>query len=192
MRFLLVSVGLACLTASSAHGQTRVVSGRVVDDSTGAPLAGASVSQDGRVVATGDDGEFRLCGVAPGRAVARVVASGYAEDSAVARVRNRDTTLLLRLRRASQRGAWLSVPGPSGTNPYNNAVMILDGERVLLDPTRCWAPRAGERRIDGLRREEIESLYLVKPAEAIARFGPDARNGALLITSRAAARARPE
>jgi protocatechuate 3,4-dioxygenase beta subunit len=78
MRLVILCAVFACLTASSAHGQdrTRVVRGRVVDHGTGAPLAGASVRLDGREVTAGNDGEFRLCGVAPGRVVARAAAGG--------------------------------------------------------------------------------------------------------------------
>jgi hypothetical protein len=174
--------------------RTRVVRGRVVDHGTGAPLAGASVRLDGREVTAGHDGEFRLCGVAPGRVVARVAAGGYGADSAAVTITTRDTVLLLRLRRTSPGGETrFDFSAPSGTNPYNGPLVILDGERVLIDVTRCWAPRAGERRIDALRPEEMESLYVIKGGEAMTRYGPDARNGALLITSKAAARgARPE
>lgn len=196
MHLTIVCAAFACLTASSAHGQdrTRVVRGQVVEHGTGAPLMGASVRLDGRVVDADHNGEFRLCGVAPGRVVARVAASGYGADSAAVTITNRDTTLLLRLRRTSPGGeSPFSVPEQSGTNPYNRPLVILDGERVLLDVTRCWAPRMGERRIDGFRPEEMESLYVVKGGEAMIRFGPDARNGAMLITSKAAARrGRPE
>jgi hypothetical protein len=105
-----------------------------------------------------------------------------------------DTTLLLKLRRTSPGGeTWSDFPAPSGTNPYNGPLVILDGERVLIDVTRCWAPRMGERRIDALRPEEMESLYVIKSGEAMTRFGPDARRGAILITSKSAVRgARPD
>ena len=196
MRLTIMCAAVACLMASSAHGQdlTRVVRGRVVDHGTGAPLAGASVRLDGRDVTADHNGEFRLCGVAPGRVVARVGARGYGPDSAAVTITNRDTTLLLRLRRTSPGGEPpLSFPAEPGTNPYNGPLVILDGERVLVDVTRCWAPRMGERRIDGFRPEEMEAVYVIKGGEAVARFGPDARNGALLITTKAAARrARPE
>ncbi len=196
MRLVIMCAAFACLTASSAHGQdrTRVVRGRVVDHGTGAPLMGASVRLDGRVVDADHNGEFRLCGVAPGRVVARVAASGYGADSAGVTITNRDTTLLLRLRRTSPGAeSGFGLPAQRGTNPYNRPLMILDGERVLLDVTRCWAPRMGERRIDDVRLEEMESLYVIKGAEAMTRFGPDARNGVIVITTKAAARrARPE
>lgn len=194
IRLLLICA--ACLMASPAHGQdlTRVVRGRVVDDGTGSPLHGASVRLDGRAVTADHNGEFRLCGVAPGRVVARVGASGHGADSTAVTITNRDTTLLLRLRRTSPGGeSRFDFPAEPGRNPYNGPLVILDGERVLVDVTRCWAPRMGERRIDGFRAEEMESLHLLKGGEAMTRFGPDARNGAILITTKAAARgARPE
>jgi hypothetical protein len=81
MRSTLLALSLATVCAAgAAHAQGPAISGMVVDDSTGSPIRGATVTlAPGRFRASSDpDGRFRLAGMAAGEYVIDVQALGYA------------------------------------------------------------------------------------------------------------------
>lgn len=81
MRLPLLSLCLAAtLAAGTAHAQGPAIAGSVVDDSTGTPVRGATVTlAPGRYRASSDqDGRFRLAGMTAGEYVIAVQALGYA------------------------------------------------------------------------------------------------------------------
>lgn len=78
MRSLLLALGLCGVaTAGVAAQEPVVVSGRVLDAGTGAPISEARVEAGGSTVATGADGRFRLGGLAPGSWRLTISAIGY-------------------------------------------------------------------------------------------------------------------
>lgn len=78
MRALVLVLGLAGLaTARAAAQEPAVVSGRVLDADTGAPVTGARIEAGGATVSTDADGRFRLGGLAPGAWRIDVTAIGY-------------------------------------------------------------------------------------------------------------------
>src|SRR5690349_2590080 len=68
---------LVLVLAPAIAAADRAVTGTVVDDATGAPVAGALVTVGGGETATDDDGRFRVANVPFGRVEVVVIADGY-------------------------------------------------------------------------------------------------------------------
>jgi len=153
--------------------------GRVLDEATQAPIAGARIAQGwrGRVVTSEADGTFVLPGFAPhDNVVLSVEADGYADSEVVVRdgpevadTRTRVDILLRRGRRAS--GRVLDVAGRPLADVYVAAVAADSGARSFRSD---W--RAGRTGVDGtfaldrLRPELPHELFLLRRGFATAVY----------------------
>ncbi len=102
IRLDLVGLALAlvalCAPRAAAQG-TATVRGRVIERQTQAPVAGITVSLNGRAPAvTGRDGSFRFARVPPGRYVLAAEGIGYAASDSTLLIAG-DTTVVLALER---------------------------------------------------------------------------------------------
>lgn len=122
MMFWLVCTGVA------VADEGEVTRGRVVDDATGAPLAGVTVLGDGDEAAVTDDrGEFVL---AAGTASVTVIDSGYAPVAVPVTAR-----LEIRLVAAGEGGEIIEIAGESRA-PTPGAVSISRTELVTIPGAR--------------------------------------------------------
>ncbi len=90
-----VSVGALLIGAWSAQAQEAgTIAGRVVDASSNAPVPSAQIQVVGstRGAVTGDDGRFRIAGIAPGEYQLRVLRLGYQGSSRTVTVTAGGTT----------------------------------------------------------------------------------------------------
>lgn len=109
---------------------TVTVSGTVHDDFTGEPVAGATITIDGRTATTGPDGRFRLDSVETGGTVAHATATGFDLWSRSVTVQSPSTFVIIDLVRANTRieaeGALFYLPPATTTiravflNLFNN------------------------------------------------------------------------
>lgn len=91
--------GLAATPAAVAAAQQGIITGRVIDRASTAPISDANISLLGtqRVVRTTDDGRYRMAGVAPGAYTVRVNRLGYAAMTLPVTVASGEVTLDFRL-----------------------------------------------------------------------------------------------
>jgi hypothetical protein len=176
--------GLAAGTSHPSAAGTAVVWGVVREAGTGEPARGAELRIGDRLVGSDSAGGFMLCRVAPGEQ--RLTAWAGGQDSAVVR-------LLLGQGDSVEVNPVLlpdTVPPTSvilrrdrGTGRRDLPVYILDGRRVVIDTSACANPPPG---IPLLTRipEDIAEIQVMRGSEAVERYGPDAEQGVVIITTR--------
>ena len=119
---------LAAVTlAAPAAFADRAVTGSVVDDATGSPVAGALVSVGSGEAATDDQGQFRIDGVAFGRVDVVVIADGYRAYFGSARI---GAVLAIRLEAAGGASEVIRVSG----RPPSGPPLHLDTAAVRTQP----------------------------------------------------------
>ena len=104
---VVIAIAVALLVPASAAAD-RAVTGTVVDDATGAPVAGALVAVGGGETATDDDGRFRIAKVPFGRVEVVVIADGYRAYFGSARI---GAALAIRLEPAGGSSEVIRVSG---------------------------------------------------------------------------------
>lgn len=113
MRSLAFAIVVVAAAASAARAE-RAVTGLVVDDSTGLPIAGAFVSVGAGEAASGDDGRFTIADVPFGRHDVVVIADGYRAYFGSARV---GAALTIRLEPETGGGEVIRITGRAPTGP---------------------------------------------------------------------------
>ena len=185
-RRVALAVLALCLAPAAAVAQPDAeVSGTVVDARTGLPLAGAAVSAGARRTGTDDAGGFRLCRLPSGETEVR--AEAHRHHSAAASVvlapgGGAAVTLGLEPDTAGPMSIVLDrshAPRPSPPPMY-----ILDGERVFFMMTGCETLVPGIRVIEEIPTDDITAIQVFRDDEAVARYGPEAREGVVIITTR--------
>ena len=110
---LAIAIAVALLAPAPASAD-RAVRGTVVDDATGAPVAGALVAVGGGETATDDAGRFRVAEVPFGRVEVVVIADGYRTYFGSARI---GVDLAIRLEPSGGSNDVIRVSGRSLTAP---------------------------------------------------------------------------
>lgn len=172
---------LLLLASAAAAQETATVRGIVVDSLTRAPLVDAFVAlSEGRRAAVDLEGRFTLCGVAPGAARLTVQSFGYtAREEQIAVVPGDTAQLSMSLHRS---GVVRIREGGGPLHP--GMVVIVDGVRVFHSPSGCEEAPPGMPTMDWIDPDEIQSVEVMKPSQSVAAYGPGARHGGLLITTR--------
>lgn len=182
-RCLALALLLALAPAGAGAQTEQAVSGVVLDVRTGAPIKDVVVSSGRRYTGTDDAGRFRLCRLPADEPVVSIYRSGYAEQHTVVReggarlevVLHPDSTPPGVLDRSRRRHGLPAAPPP---------IFILDGERILLLSSGCEEPRPGVRVLDEVPMHDVEEISVLRGEEAVARFGPEAEHGAVVIRTR--------
>src|SRR6185503_7595193 len=93
-QLLLLAMMMCALVTVSA--QTRKISGHVLDDKTGNPFAGVSITQSGTTNGTTTDrnGNFNLQIPSTGKVILNITYSGYASQDVTI---NKQTTITVRM-----------------------------------------------------------------------------------------------
>ena len=122
-----VAVLAAVIAAPVIAHADRAVTGAVLDDATGVPIAGALVIVGGAEATTDEQGAFRIGDVPFGRIDVLVIATGYREYFASARIGD-----VLAIRLEAQRGSHevIEVSGRAPTGPP----LHLDAEAIRSQP----------------------------------------------------------
>ena len=126
VRLALVAVVAVMAAAPVAHAD-RAVTGMVVDDATGLPVAGALVTVGGGEAATDDQGQFRIDEAAFGRLDVVVIADGYRAYFGSARIGG---VLAIRLEAATGASEVIRISG----RPPTGAPLHLDTAAIRTQP----------------------------------------------------------
>jgi TonB-linked SusC/RagA family outer membrane protein len=96
MKQLLLLAMMMCALVTTVSAQTRKISGQVLDDKTGNPFAGVSVTQSGTTNGTTTDrnGNFNLQIPSTGKVILNITYSGYASQDVTI---NKQTTITVRM-----------------------------------------------------------------------------------------------
>lgn len=189
-RRLALAVLSLCLAPTAAAAQASApaeVSGTVVDARTGSPVAGAAVSARGRRTGTDDAGGFRLCRLAAGETAVRADAPAHRPAAAsVTLAPGGSAAVALHLEPDTGRPARILLDRAyaHAPRPHPPPMLILDGERVFVMTTGCETPVPGIRVVDELPVADITAIQVFRDDEAVARYGPEARQGVVVITTR--------
>lgn len=186
-RRVVLAVLSLCLAPAAALAQPNAeVSGTVVDARTGVPVAGAAVSAGGRRTGTDDDGGFRLCGLPAGETTVRAEAHRHHPAAAsVILAPGGGAAVTLGLEPDTARPTSIILDRrPYAPRPSPPPMYILDGERVFFMMTGCETPVPGIRVIEEIPADDITEIQVFRDDEAVARYGPEARRGVVIITTR--------
>jgi hypothetical protein len=123
---VVIAIAVA-LCAPAVASADRAVTGRVVDDATGAPVAGALVAVGGGETATADDGWFQVGSVPFGRVEVVVIADGYRAYFGSARIGD---ALVIRLETARGSSEVIRISGRAPSGPP----LHLDTTAVRTQP----------------------------------------------------------
>jgi hypothetical protein len=115
------------LAAPAVAWADRAVTGTVVDDATGLPVAGALVTVGASDTATDDQGEFRVVDLGFGRIDVLVVADGYRAYFGAARI---GAVLTIRLEAADSASEVIRLSG----RPPSGAPLHLDTNAIRTQP----------------------------------------------------------
>jgi len=115
------------ITAPAVAHADRAVTGTVVDDATGAPIAGALVTIGGGETTTDDQGQFRLDDVAFGRVDVLVIADRYSAYFGSARI---GAQLTIRITQETSASEVIRVSG----RPPAGAPLHLDTAAIRSQP----------------------------------------------------------
>jgi hypothetical protein len=164
-----------------AAQETGEVRGRVLDDATGSPVAGARVSVAGTTahVHANAAGKFALCAVPAG--VVTVRAEGDAGSST-------ERQIAVTAGGVTHEDLALAQTGEPATvrlEPVNHLLvdqrplLVVDGRRLgVMSYDGCrFAPRLPSA-------DQIGSVEVVKASAAVARYGAEAADGAVVIVTR--------
>src|SRR5437867_5235378 len=147
-----------------AQQPTGTVRGRVTDNSTQQPIAGAIIAVGNRSTQTRDDGRFTIGGIAAGSDLSRVKMIGY--------VQNNDPGGGLSIR----------IRGATSVNASSEPLYVVDG--VPLGNGAGGGLSAGRDPLNYLNPNDIESVTVLRDASAAAIYGSNAANGVVLITTK--------
>lgn len=184
-RVALAALFLCLAPAAALAQQDAEVSGTVVDARTGLPVPGAAVSAGARRTGTDDNGSFRLCRLPAGETEVR--AEAHRHQSATASVvlaPGGGAAVTLRLEPDSAQTMTIVLDRSYAPRPYPPPMYILDGERVFFMMTGCETPVPGIRVINDFPKDDITAIQVFRDDEAVARYGPEAREGVVIITTR--------
>jgi hypothetical protein len=165
------------------------VAGVVVDERTGAPIAGVHVSGEGRVTMTDQRGRFELCGLEPGPADLGATRRGYYGLSPTVTI---GANALPPLRLAMMRHpTWRPEPADapadsgSGIGRPRRTGIVLDGQRFIQSSDGCGATAETPlAELSTLHPDSIANITVVKAAEAAATHGFRGVEGAVIITTK--------
>lgn len=132
--------------AASAARAERAVTGLVVDDSTGLPIAGAFVSVGAGEAASGDDGRFTIAEVPFGRHDVVVIADGYRAYFGSARV---GAALTIRLEPETGGGEVIRITGRAPTGRRSTSTRRRSVTCPAPATMHCARCRASPVAIDG-------------------------------------------
>lgn len=181
--FAVLSLCLAPAATAAQPGAE--VSGTVVDARTGLPVAGAAVSAGARRTGTDDAGSFRLCRLSAGETEVRAEAHRHHPASAsVILAPGRSAAVTLGLEPDTTGPMRIVLDRSYAPRPSPPPMYILDGERVFVMMTGCETPVPGIRVINDFPEDDITEIQVFRDDEAVARYGPEAREGVVIITTR--------
>ncbi|HEX6133719.1 MAG TPA: SusC/RagA family TonB-linked outer membrane protein [Longimicrobiales bacterium] len=132
---LVLMAALWLLAPDSAAAQQGVISGRITDAETGAPIGGAQVLIVGTniSVATNSDGAYMLRGVTPGNVTVRVLIIGYGEETqqvAVAAGQTATANFELRSVAIALNPMVVTATGEQRRVEVGNAIAHVDASRL--------------------------------------------------------------
>lgn len=181
MTRLPLSLVVLLLLARPASGQEgAVVRGVVVDSATGEPVAGALVAVGAeRRASTDGEGRFTLCGLPDGESVVRARTILHDEREEPVVLASGDTA---RLSVALRRSGVIRIRDGSTIPP--EGLLIVDGVRVFHSWSGCETAPPGMPPWPPLDSDQIDSVEVMKGRQAVARYGPEAKHGALVITTK--------
>jgi hypothetical protein len=179
-RLLLSLLVLLAAARTAAAQEGAVLRGVVVDSATGAPIEGARVALGSeRKASTDRQGRFTLCGLPAGPSAVRARSMFHAEREVPVDLASGDTA---RVSVVLGRSGVIRVREAGDAPP--EALLIVDGVRVFHSWSGCeTAPPGMPTEVD-LDPDEVESLVVLKGAEAVRMYGPDAKHGALVVTTK--------
>jgi uncharacterized membrane protein len=144
-------------TASGGREGTGQLRGRVTDDKTGRPIAGAIVSLQGRSDATDTSGQYAIANIQPGKHRVNVTSSNYSTETDSVEVRAESTTTKnFELRARSGAGS-----GPASGSPRKDGQLSgrvtddqtgrpISGARVSVGGRSDTTDQSGRYNIDGI------------------------------------------
>ena len=180
MRVLGAAFALLLLAGAAAAQEGAVLRGVVVDSATGEPVAGARVAVgDERKASTDGEGRFTLCGLPAGQSVVRARTIFHTEREVPVELVPGDTA---RLTVALHRSAVIRIRH-GGTVPPEG-LLIVDGVRLFHSWSGCETPPPGMPLWRPLDPEDVDSVVVLSGPQAVARYGPEARHGAVVITTK--------
>lgn len=178
-RLLLSLLVLLLLARTAAAQEDAVVRGVVVNSATGEPVVEALVAVGAeRRASTDGEGRFTLCRLADGPARVRVWKAFHAEQEVSVELTPGDTAQVsVELRGADRRRL------RPDNDALPEALLVVDGVPVFHSWSGCETAPPGMRALPALDPEDVESVVVLKGREAVARYGPDARHGAVVVTT---------
>lgn len=154
--------------------------GVVTDSATGEPVAGAHVAVGAdRRASTDGEGRFTLCGLPDGPSVVRVRQAFYSEREEPVELATGDTA---RVSVALRRSGVIRIRD-GGTVPPEG-LLIVDGVRVFHSWSGCETAPPGMPPWRPLDPGDVDSVEVLKGQQAVARYGPEAKHGALVVTTK--------
>lgn len=191
---VLFAAGMAA--AAPLAAQDGRVAGALVDAATGGRVEGAVVRSTAtatpRETVTDSEGRFALCRLPEGDVPLQVAASGYVRLDTILRVEGGETTeLRMRVRPGAPGESATIVLDRGRSVPLHRALFIVDGVRVFFSPSGCEDPPPGVPVLDHLEPDHIERIEVVRGPVAVERFGAEAGNGVVLVTTRRGADGAP-